>query len=493
MGMRILGLILLSLCSLHAQKRAIPKAWDERALKDWATPVAGLNVRPGHFTEKEYYAAPVDNVRTYPVYYPGHEPAGYWGFLNTVGEKPLIEPAKLKTDKDWIEAGKRVFEESDVPVMRRVDPKLTEDMRSAEVHKKIGTQMSPDGTIFGVRWVPTSKGLALGVGNCAGCHTRYIDGQWVNGAGFNFLGTPLVGRMAFPAASPVPLEGDSIGMGYYRNYGVPWVQNDIHERFKTMERKELGPLFGAAVVTGGGFPRWGGSPYYTTKVPDLIGFKDRKYIDHTATHQHRNIGDLMRYAALVTFAEAYEFGPHRILRDDQRKIYFRQPDEALYALALYIYSLQPPPNPNKPDEKSKAGEKIFRREGCIGCHTPPFYTNNKLTLAEGFTQPADKPKTLDVLEVSVGTDPGLALKTRKGTGYYKVPSLKGVWYRGHYLHDGSAASLEEMFDPDRLQDTHVRGGFHLPGQERQAIRGHEFGLKLPAEERAQLIAFLKTL
>jgi cytochrome c peroxidase len=44
----------------------------------------------------------------------------------------------------------------------------------------------------------------------------------------------------------------------------------------------------------------------------------------------------------------------------------------------------------------------------------------------------------------VGTDPGLALLTRKGTGYYKIPSLKGVWYRGHYLHDGSVASLEEM-------------------------------------------------
>jgi hypothetical protein len=42
---------------------------------------------------------------------------------------------------------------------------------------------------------------------------------------------------------------------------------------------------------------------------------------------------------------------------------------------------------------------------------------------------------LDILRVSVKTDSGLALRTRKGTGYYKVPSLKGVWYRGRYLHD----------------------------------------------------------
>lgn len=31
-------------------------------------------------------------------------------------------------------------------------------------------------------------------------------------------------------------------------------------------------------------------------------------------------------------------------------------------------------------------------------------------------------------------------------------SLKGVWHRGHYLHDGSVASLEKMFNPDRLNE-----------------------------------------
>jgi len=85
-----------------------------------------------------------------------------------------------------------------------------------------------------------------------------------------------------------------------------------------------------------------------------------------------------------------------------------------------------------------------------------------VTLAEGFSPPPDAPATLDVMRASVHTDPGLALATRKGTGYYKVPSLKGLWYRGHYLHDGSVATLEEMFDPDRLKDTHRPGGWSLP-------------------------------
>lgn len=125
------------------------------------------------------------------------------------------------------------------------------------------------------------------------------------------------------------------------------------------------------------------------------------------------------------------------------------------------------------------------------CHTPPLYTNNKLTLAEGFAPPEDSP--LDIVRTSVRTDPSLALRTRKGTGLYKVPSLKGVWYRGHYLHDRSVGSLEELFDPDRLNGTHNPGGFTPPGTPMRAIRGHEFGLDVTREERAELIAFLRTL
>jgi hypothetical protein len=50
-----------------------------------------------------------------------------------------------------------------------------------------------------------------------------------------------------------------------------------------------------------------------------------------------------------------------------------------------------------------------------------------------------------------------------------------------------------MFDPDRLNETHEPGGWFLPPQKTRAIKGHEFGLKLSAEERQALIAFLKTL
>ena len=54
-----------------------------------------------------------------------------------------------------------------------------------------------------------------------------------------------------------------------------------------------------------------------------------------------------------------------------------------------------------------------------------LYTNNKLTPADGFVAPPDHFKKYDVMPVSIGTDPSLALTTRRGTGYCKYPRSKG--------------------------------------------------------------------
>ncbi len=484
-----------------------PKTWDEAMLAEWATPVAGLNLRPTHISAKEYYSLPVENVRTYPVYFPGHEPEGYWEMLKQIGPHPLIEPEKLRTEADWIEAGRRVFDEADDIHLRTFDPKFIAEARDRAPLEESRIRPLPDGTQFGMRWVPTKQGVALSFSNCSFCHVRNLpDGTRIPGAPFRtiaprwpetFKRWPIISRVQFESrtltgATPFLMGQEPLGMWLYRAYGVPWKKDDTNERLKALTKSEYEEL-DLAYRASGGLPRWNGSLYHPAKVPDLIGIKDRKYIDHTATHLHRGIGDFMRYAALVSFAETGVFGRHNMLGKDTRRAQARFSDEALYALALYIYSLQPPRNPTPFDEKAKAGETIFTREGCAVCHTPPLYTNNKLTLARDFTPPREATATLDILPISVGTDPGLALATRKGTGYYKVPSLKGVWYRGHYLHDGSVASLEEMFDPDRLKDAHAPGGWILPGVKTRAIKGHEFGLKLSVEERQALIAFLKTL
>ena len=58
--MRVIVCMLGLTLTLPAQTKA-PKIWDDKALEDWATPIAALEVRPGHFTAAEYYAAPVEN------------------------------------------------------------------------------------------------------------------------------------------------------------------------------------------------------------------------------------------------------------------------------------------------------------------------------------------------------------------------------------------------------------------------------------------------
>ena len=68
-------------------------------------------------------------------------------------------------------------------------------------------------------------------------------------------------------------------------------------------------------------------------------------------------------------------------------------------------------------------------------------------------------KKYDILPILVGTDPTLALKTRRGTRYYRVPSLKGVEYRGMFGHSGWCATLEDWFDPRRTRDDYVPTGF----------------------------------
>jgi hypothetical protein len=254
--------------------------------------------------------------------------------------------------------------------------------------------------------------------------------------------------------------------------------------------------------------RTGTSNLYPVQIPDLIGVERRRFLDHTGLVRQRSVGDLMRYAALNqgmdrlssfgTFQPASVDHDAKALSDPAHLqnafLSARYSDEQLYALALYLYSLVPPKNPNRRDASSSVrGETVFRREGCTGCHTPPLYTNNKLVPAGDFTIPEDGDLQSDILPIRVGTDSRLALASRRGTGYYKVPSLRGVWYRGPLEHNGSVATLEDWFDPRRLHDDYVPTGFVEYGAKTRPVRGHEFGLMLSSEDKAALIKFLNTL
>jgi hypothetical protein len=81
----------LAAMSATAQESRItaPKIWDDKALDDWAMPIAALGVRPGHFSASEYYAIPGENLRTYPVYRPDRKPPGYRELPETLRGAPV--------------------------------------------------------------------------------------------------------------------------------------------------------------------------------------------------------------------------------------------------------------------------------------------------------------------------------------------------------------------------------------------------------------------
>ncbi len=468
----------------------IPRVWDDAEMAQLQLPLVDLTASPRQVTSDYYYRIPVRTIyKNYPVYRPGKEPAGYLEWLKQQEPESARDVNALKTEADWLRAGELLFSS---PISYD-NIALVADVRNPQWYEKLDIPLTPDGTLPWFRYVVREKGkVELGTISCALCHTRVMpDGTVVNGAQGNF---PFE-RAAALTVNRLKLEQM---LGFERSFfDAPWVKPDPLSEIRHMSPEQLAQMH--AAIPPGVVARHGTHPMFPPQVPDLIGIKDRKYLDHTGLQLHRSIADMMRYAALNQGADnlaSYDgFIPgtrdFRTLPDPAKLL--RNSDEQLYALSLYIYSLKPPSNPNKPDRVVARGQKIFEREGCAACHTPPLYTNNALVAVDEFKVPGDHRKMYDVLWSSVGTDARLALQTRRGTGYYKVPSLRGVWYRGPFEHNGSVATLEDWFDARRLQDDYLPSGFKGAGVTARAVKGHRFGLGLSASDRQALISFLKTL
>jgi hypothetical protein len=467
----------------------IPKTWDAAALASLEVPHPAPRFSPVAVPVEYYYRVPVRPVyKTYPVYAPGREPSHYIEWLEKQEPQLTFEPGQLLSENDWIKAGELVF---DAPFGFDFVFTLA-DVRSAAWFEHVQPPVTKAGVMPFATYVIRQKGkVELGTFACAMCHTRVLpDGTVIKGAQGNF---PIDRANAF-GFRHAPVQ---VVRSIYRTLsGAPWLKPDPADQANTLSAEELAAQFNSAPA--GVVVRHRSSMNHPTAIPDLIGVKNRRYLDRTGLVQHRGIGDLMRYAALNNerdfLSKFGDFIPrgenYRSLPDPSTQL--RYSEEQLYALSEYLYALKPPPNPNKPSALTRTGEKIFNAS-CAGCHPSPFYTNNKLTPASGFTVPEDHKKKYDVMTVEIGTDPGLTLRTRRGTGYYKVPSLQGVWYRGPFEHNGSVATLEDWFDPKRLSSEYVPTGFKGYGMQTRAVKGHEFGLNLSTDDKRALIAFLRTL
>jgi cytochrome c peroxidase len=99
----------------------------------------------------------------------------------------------------------------------------------------------------------------------------------------------------------------------------------------------------------------------------------------------------------------------------------------LDALAAFVASLTK--TPRSPHDGAGEGEEIFLAAGCALCHPAPLYTDSNL---DDFIV-----HDIGTIQSSSGGRNGEALEG------LDTPTLLGCWATAPYLHDGSAATVEE--------------------------------------------------
>ena len=487
----------------------IPKVWDEEKLRTAQLPLVDQSVIVKQVSEEYYYKMPERIAyKNYPFYMPGREPKGYYEWLRKQEPEIIFDPVTLKTEADWIKAGESIY---DLPQNLLVfDSSLIRQLPElGESWKQIGVPVTKEGIIPFVSIVVREKGkIELGDFSCGMCHNKLMpDGKLLKGGQGNYpfnKNLQSVFDMNFAAfvrsgADLKTAPASMIGMKdflFKLLFVAPWIKHESQERLKDLDLETTIKEFQA--VPAGAVHRHGSNVGSPTAIPDLFHLEERKYFDHTGAIRQRDIGDLMRYATLnqeADFLNDYEgFIPLERIQDPAKGIITRFTDEQLYALAKFIYSLKPPTNPVVyPKALLTKGELIFKEQGCVTCHTPPLYSNNKLTPVDGFEPPEDHFTKYDIFNISVETDPGLALYTRRGTGYYKVPSLIGVWNRTAFLHSGYLLNLEDLLDTNRLNADYIPTGYKPPWLKTMAVKGHEFAMELSETDKKALVAFLKSL
>jgi hypothetical protein len=203
--------------------------------------------------------------------------------------------------------------------------------------------------------------------------------------------------------------------------------------------------------------------------------------------------------------------------------------DSIDRIANWLLDLKPPPSPYRPDPTAGArGRDIFMR-ACSACHGyvgPQGYVFQGAKLGE--VQPiaglgtdshrldsyTERLRSYQLAELFKGTKYQFT-HFEKTNGYANLP-LDGLWLRAPYLHNGSVPTLADLLEPPAKRPEKFirgsdildpdRGGFaappcvssspsafcfdtQLPGNSRE---GHLYGTDLPANEKADLLAYLLT-
>jgi len=189
------------------------------------------------------------------------------------------------------------------------------------------------------------------------------------------------------------------------------------------------------------------------RIGDLRPARFLSHLQYDATVRQLDVVSLaIRVETLIITAHGQQNRPPRLVA---------------LALAQYLWSLADGVPP--PAAAASPGRALFEAR-CAACHAGDGFTSAPRPLAE------------------IGTDPALGLSPDRGTGFYRVPSLRGVGARPSLFHDGALPSVDALLDPSRITDGY-RGGARVAGP----VRGHAFGLDLAPPDRAALADYVRAL
>ena len=324
----------------------------------------------------------------------------------------LLPTTLPETDEQWHELGRRVMMEYPL----RVDPMYATLAGIPGALADVGF-IEEDGQWIGLRVFEDEEGAARVSPACSQCHFSMDSSGSASPVLANKsmdIGRAFLLSLGQDPDLPIPEDEDS-------------PMADLHRLGPGRVDLLLDDVF---------------NPY---AIPDMGGIVDQPYLQQNANWHHRGTVTLAIRCDTLFITSGSE--RHRI------------PRALSWAVAAYLRA-QPPPSPLEPEPStlSEAGELLFEEQGCNSCHSPPTFTSDMLV-------------SLD----TVGTDPAAGESFVRVTGYYRIPSLRGVGRTAPYLHHGAVESLELFFDPQREEP------------------GHPWGQDLDPAEREQLIAFLRSI
>lgn len=340
--------------------------------------------------------------------------------LRTTGKLPPVSTpvwngVRPKTMPEWIALGREVFFRYPL----RAEVFLEHALLRPELADAVGIVRRNDGTWpGGIAFADIDGKTKIGI-TCALCHTNVEHG------------TLVIGRAR-------------------RSFDYGRLRLEYHKETRTFVDPELARRMAT----------WGPGRADVTEddaedpvaIPDLFGLRAQPALTQAGTIHH--IGP----SALAIRQET------QLLHSNHQRV--RPPRELSWALAMYLYSLTPPPR--APVATNARGAELFAKH-CRSCHSNSAFGGP--TISAGF----------------VGTDRSLADGGARGTGRYRPPSLLRVADAAPYLHNASVGTLEDMFDPRRLTADY-EGPLGKGG-----VAGHRWGTDYPPVDREALIEYLRSL